>query len=414
MGPGHLEGNPQEQKPRDDRRNGLVHRSEALYSFLFAYVHIPPVCAGSESDNLLRTRGLIFALIALLATSIGTTLYLVNHPLRPKPAGSVEVGTKEPEQVLSPSELFGSSPSPKGVSDTAGPKTDLPQNAEESKGAGPEVLATPVASRVVYPEWKSADFQVREARPVTDEGHYSLPKWSPVGLDIAFTVDNESAVYIAGSLPGGAVRKLIEGAGVGKEFRWNLDGMSLRVKAPDAQFDDVLVTGERYAAPAISQRVVERDDCIYFYPLGGGLSAKPVLVSGPEDRFSDPVLSPDETRIVYRGSETGLYIATVDGNQTLWVGDGVNPSWLPDSSGIVYDLPISDGRSMVGGDLWIATADGLYRANLTQTNGIVEADANVAPDGERIAFVASGRIYVGKLVKPISGTTPPPTPKEQP
>ena len=339
----------------------------------------------------------------LVAASAATTFYLVNHPLRPKEAGAVDVGANEPQQVWSPSEvLVPVSPESAAELQSVGTQQTTDTGQSEPADESARILASfaPPGNKVAYPDWKTGQFQVREARAVTSDGIYWLPKWSPVGLDIAFTNSAGNAIYIAGASPGGAVRELVSGASAGSDFRWNLDGMSLRVKSPDGQFDDVLITGERYPAPPLADRVTVREDRIYYFAPPGPPLAKPVLVSGVQDRFSGPILSPDESRIVYRGAQTGFFISAVDGSRALCVGEGANPAWLPDSSGIVYDVPVSDGRVIVGGDLWIAMADGSYRVNLTQTPGIVESCPSVAPDGERIGFVASGVIYVGKLIRP--------------
>jgi hypothetical protein len=354
----------------------------------------------------LHKRGLFIGTAMLVAASTATTFYLVNHPLRPKEAGVVEVGANEPQQVLSPSEiLVPLSPESAAELQSAGTTqtTDTEQSEQTDESARILASFAPPGNKVAYPDWKTGQFQVREARAVTGEGLYWLPKWSPVGLDIAFTDGARNAIFIAGAMPGGAVRELVSGASIGSDFRWNMDGMSLRVKAPDGQFDDVLITGERYPAPPLTDRLIVRDDRIYYFASPGPPLAKAVLVSGVQDRFSGPILSPDESRTVYHGAQTGLFISAVDGSRALCVGEGANPTWLPDSSGIVYDMPVSDGRAIVGGDLCIAMADGSYRANLTQTPGIVESCPSVAPDGERIAFVASGVIYVGKLIRPDQG-----------
>jgi Tol biopolymer transport system component len=81
------------------------------------------------------------------------------------------------------------------------------------------------------------------------------------------------------------------------------------------------------------------------------------------------------------------------------VGKGEHPSWLPDSSGIVYDIPISDGARVIDSDLWFAASDGSERTNLTNTPGIAESWPAVSPDGSRIAFVAEGAVYIGKFVR---------------
>jgi hypothetical protein len=368
----------------------------------------------------MRRIELMIGAAALVTASVSTTLYLVNMSHRKQAAAGGHLADQAPTQVISPQDLFGSptagdgqgsgdtetsaapaserfgSVADPGARDVAAPSK--PSDSANSSGATPVSAATP--TRVHYPSWASSEAHVEEARAVTEAGGYIKPEWSPVGLDVAFTREARDAVFISGYLPGGTARALINDAGCGDDFEWNRDGMSLRVRAADGQFDQVLITGERYPAPATPPRIFARDEKIYFVPSLRPGEDREVQVSGPEDRFTAPVLSPDETRVVYRGAETGLYIAAVDGSGAVAIGAGTNPSWLPDSSGIVYDQQVSDGRAIVDADLWIAMADGSTRTNLTNTPGIVELYPSVASDGERIAFSAGGNIYVGKLAIP--------------
>jgi Tol biopolymer transport system component len=143
------------------------------------------------------------------------------------------------------------------------------------------------------------------------------------------------------------------------------------------------------------QQVFERDNLVFLVAPDETVKR----ISGNQDRFYAPKLSPDQSKIVYVGRETGLYISTIDGLRTFSVGEGENPAWMPDSSGIVYDVPVSDGAKVIDGDIWFASASGTERTNLTKTPGVVELEPDVAPDGEHIAFASNGTIYTGRLVQ---------------
>lgn len=348
----------------------------------------------------MRRTELLIGAGALVVASISITLYLVNSPLRPQRSSHViTVPQEEPEQILSPQDLLGD-PSA---------RTDAPPGSDTADGIKIDFTdadTTPTDQRhlshrpiTLYPAWSPGAARVEEARAVTDAGGFIQPRWSPVGLDIVFTDSDRHGLLVTGAAPTTDIRTLVPDPGAGKRYTWNADGMSLLVQGPDDQMEEVLITGERYPAQPPQPRVYEREERIYFSP-NPGLGARETLISGPEDRYRDPILSPDETRVVYEGAETGLYIASVDGTRVVSIGHGSNPTWLPDSSGIVYQVSTSDGRELVDGDLWLAMADGSMRTNLTSTPGIVESHPHVAPDGERIAFSAAGTIYVGRLVRP--------------
>lgn len=332
----------------------------------------------------MRRLLLAIGLLALLAASVFSTLYLVNHPRRGSGEKVVAVGVSEPQQVLDPSELL--SP-PTQRKDKL-----LPPGALD--GPEPEV-SRPAGYMLAYPDWQPGHARVEAAKSVTDADDYIKPVWSPVGLDIAITRDDFNGLYLAAPSPGSSPRLLSADPGIGHDFKWTPDGMSIKAPGADGSFSEYLITGERFPVPEIDKKVFARDDRIFVRDDDG----KVKQISGLEDRFTEPALSPDGLKVVYRGRETGLYIGLADGTRVIYVGEGHNARWLPDSRGVVYDLPVSDGQGVVDGDLWLATVDGRSRTNITNTPGIVEAWPSVGPNGQSIAFSAGGSIYVGTLVK---------------
>lgn len=328
---------------------------------------------------------LIIGLLALLATSVFTTLYLVNHPLRPaEDERRISIGVEEPAQIIDPQDLL------------APPEQRGKAVAPDSLDAPAPRFARPAGYMMRVPDWQPSVDRVEAAQLVADNGPFIKPVWSPVGLDIAFTREDNSGLFLASSTPGVPVRLLAADAGVGRSFVWTNDGMSIQSVAADGTETEFLITGERFPDEyRLDPRVFVRDDRIFIRDEDG----QEKQISGMEDRFTEPVLSPDELKVVYRGRETGLYIGLADGTRVIYVGPGRNATWLPDSRGIVYDQPVSDGLSIIDSDLWLATVDGRSRTNLTNTPGIVESWPSVAPDGQRIAFIAGGSLYVGKLVR---------------
>lgn len=333
----------------------------------------------------MRRLLLIFGLLALLATSVLCTLYLVNHPLRTVDESKITVGVTEPTSTIQPTDIF-SPPTPqKG-------KTLQPGSLD-----GPEpATSRPQGYMLAYPEWDTSEARVEGAQAVTEAGQYVKPVWSPVGLDIAFTKEDFAGLYLGAAKPGSPPRLLAPDAGLGKEFQWTPDGMSLMAVSSKGSEAEFLITGERFPERETEKKVFIKDDRVFINEEDG--TAK--QISGLEDRFTEPVLSPDGLKVLYRGRETGLYIGLADGTRVIFVGAGRNASWLPDSRAIVFDRPVSDGTLIVDGDLWLATVDGRQRTNITNTPGIVEAWPSVAPDGQRIAFTANGAVYVGTLVRP--------------
>lgn len=328
---------------------------------------------------------LILGGLAVVVLSVSAAVYVANHPRRSGDPGTIRVGVSDKPIVVSPLEVLQKgTPEPMaGVGDD-----------DATTGTGPRERFR--REPVVYPDWQpgSARIETASVGRVTEPGDYSAPVWSPVGLDIAFTRSDRTGVFVAGPM-GPAARMLTDDPGTGAQFAWNHDGMSLTLREPDGTFAELMITGEKYPASERVERVFERDNMIHFQPDEG----EAVAVSGAHDRFFGPRLSPDEARVVFCGRETGIYLVNTDGTSLISVGAGENPSWLPDSSGIVFNLPVSDGRKVLESDLWFASVDGRERTNLTNTPQVVETHPAVSPDGQRIAYISGGAVYVARFVR---------------
>ncbi len=327
----------------------------------------------------MRRIDVIALTLVIVVASVGVTYYIATHPLRRGADERIVVGPNEPIKKLSPKEII--------KPPVATPVSNNETDSETTTTQEQRIV-------IIYPPWKAGTTHVEGAYAVTKPGDYVGVLWSPLGLDIAFTRPDRSGVWIAG--PNTSEARQISDDKLGDlDFTWATDGMQLYTTAIDRRPVALMLTGERYPVAELPKRVFEREGNIYVLDEEGNAQR----ITGSQDRFYGPRLSPDERLVVYAGTETGLYISTVDGKKTISVGKGEHPSWLPDSSGIVYDIPISDGSKIIDGDLWFAAADGSERSNLTNTPGIVESYPSISPDGARIAFVAEGAVYVGKFVR---------------
>ena len=329
---------------------------------------------------------LILGGAALTVLSISAAVYVANHPLRKSSdPNAIVVGAAEHAINVSPLDVLEKA-TPAVMAGANGDSQTSPTGPRERFRREP----------VVYPDWRPGSTRIETAtvRRVTEPANYTAPVWSPVGLDIAFTREGADGLYVAG--PGGQTARLLtDDPGTGSTFMWNHDGMSVYLREPDGTYAELMITGEKYPAADRKLHVFERDNMIYYRPEEG----EPVAVSGATDRFFNPVLAPDESAVVFSGRETGLYLVNVDGSSLISVGPGENPSWLPDSSGIVFNVPVSDGTRTLDSDLWYASADGRERTNLTNTPQVVETHPAVSPDGQRIAYISGGAVYVARFVR---------------
>lgn len=333
-----------------------------------------------------RIDAIALALVVVVISG-GLTYYVARNPLRGDSTQRIEIGPKDSIKKLSPREILA-------------PPTPTPaereQRSPDSSGSSVATTAPAVLTAViVHPPWKPGHTRVEGAYAVTKPGQFIRPEWSPLGLDIAFTTQELKGLWVAGPNTTDA-RLLSDDKLPEADFFWGSDGMQIYVFTPDRRPVALMLTGEKYPLPELRRAVFEREGNIYYETEEGEIRR----ITGSQDRFYGARLSPDESLVAYAGTETGLYISSLDGKRTISVGKGQHPAWLPDSSGIVYDIPISDGNRLVDGDLWFAAADGSERTNITDTPGIIESWPAISPDGGRIAFVAEGAVYVGKFVRP--------------
>jgi serine/threonine-protein kinase len=123
------------------------------------------------------------------------------------------------------------------------------------------------------------------------------------------------------------------------------------------------------------------------------------LTTGPGSSQA-PRWTPDGTRIVYRGTRTGLrnlWWKTVDDGaeeERLTTGDGVQTpsSWSNDGQWLVYN----DTGSATGGDIWVLPSSGERTPRAVVVTPFGERAPRLSPDGRWLAYAsdASGRFEV--------------------
>ena len=237
-------------------------------------------------------------------------------------------------------------------------------------------------------------------RPVTsvDDGNFIHPRYSPDGLEVMFSTPGYKGVYVK-SLAGGPVRMITDEEGVGFSAHYNDEG-DIVVKTPEGDTKIYHADGTPVDAPAQDPAkgavgVFTQDDAIFYRPTAG---APAVPVSEGDDRYYGGAVSPDGQHIVYNGISTGLFIKRTDGEgPTVSLGEGYSPSWLPDGSGIVYNISVDDGHSMMASDLYMASVDGQVVSNLTNTPEIIELNPVVSPGGGEVSYEVDGVVWVSQL-----------------
>ncbi|PKO15178.1 hypothetical protein CVU37_13440 [candidate division BRC1 bacterium HGW-BRC1-1] len=237
-------------------------------------------------------------------------------------------------------------------------------------------------------------------RPVTsvDDGSFIHPRYSPDGLEVMFSTAGYKGIYVK-ALAGGPVRMITDEEGVGFSAHYNDEG-DIVVKTTDGDSKLYHADGTPSDAPTKdpakgSVGVFTQDDAILYRATAG---APAVPISEGDDRYYGGVVSPDGQHIVYNGVSTGLFIKRTDGEGlAVSLGEGYSPSWLPDGSGIVYNISVDDGHSMMASDLYMASVDGTVVSNLTNSPEIIELNPVVSPGGGEVSYEVDGVVWVSQL-----------------
>lgn len=242
--------------------------------------------------------------------------------------------------------------------------------------------------------------RVIDTQPVTSkaDGDFISPHWSPDGLQLLFSKPGYDGLYAKG-LNGGPITQITDRPNVGFKAKWGENG----------QIETRSNTGETQTfnpdGSPVDSVAIETDDSIVgtftkddtvFLRQNPGEPARAITAGA--DRFYGGVISPDGKYVAYNGLATGLYVQPLDGSSPpISLGEGYSPSFLPDSSGIVYNISEDDGHVLTGSDLYLSSLDGKTVSNLTQTPDQVEVNPSVSPDGSHISYEMDGVVYIATL-----------------
>lgn len=264
------------------------------------------------------------------------------------------------------------------------PATDAPAG----RGAPPPVEKQEKPAAIV---------KMSRTRPISPKADFMVPQWSPDGRFILLTKGKYRGLYIL-SLKDRSIRTLNNSPGVGYTARWCQDGRAIAFSEDD-RLKVIDVNGRPSASeltPAAKNPsgVFTRDDAIYFRDHPTGRETK---ISGGEDKFFLPRLSPDQKKVAYIGLSTGIHIRNLENGGSLSIGLGTDMVWTPDSKGIIFTHTRDDGHKITASDLYYADAGTGQLTNLTHTPGRHESHAAIAPTGAQMAYTVDGQVFLSEL-----------------
>ncbi|MFZ5517797.1 MAG: TolB family protein [Candidatus Zhuqueibacterota bacterium] len=295
-----------------------------------------------------------------------------------------------------------------------------------------------------HPAFSDIPFKARGTATISEAGQFlSAPKWSPDGKYIAAAGDNFGSIWLY-NVQANSWIKLVEQNGAGWEFDWSPDSRRIAFRANKMdgrrKLTTILVvdivTGQTQqladfdrdfstprwvnavevaflhhdalqvaALPTISLSKPDstsrpRSICLF--------SAKGVLtkemdktlsqIKPLEGRVFNVSYSPDNSRILFKQQGRAICVMNKDGKNIQRIAEGEMPVWNPSGEFVAYSETREDAFEYTSSDLWIVTANGAEKQQITFTKDEMEMRPHWSPDGRRIACDSNGKIILIDLV----------------
>lgn len=243
-------------------------------------------------------------------------------------------------------------------------------------------------------ELKEGTMRITNVRPVTDKeahGEFLRPAWSPDGMQMMATRPSVGGIWIVG-LNGEEPIKISDDNIFNAQ--WTEDG-HIKITGEDGTARVYASDGVLEETTADQRLAFTQDDTIFVRP---NAESAAIPLTTNDDRYYAPVPSPDGSYVVYSGLYSGLYLAPTDGSAPpVYLGEGNNPSWMNDSSGIVFDVTSDDGHYITEGDAYYVDTQVTERTNLTPDNNSIVQTPSINVGNDEIIFESDGVIFRGEL-----------------
>ena len=268
---------------------------------------------------------------------------------------------------------------------------------------------------------------------------YFAPVYSPDGSMLAFTSENYKGLWVY-NFSDRTTAQITDEAAAGFGFSWSQDSRSILTRV--ARFEDLkrfnavkifdAATGEsknlsgyKTFMPVLpgwsngDTRVYTYTKKLEVYLTGktakAGALQKSAFVMNNKVAVGDAAsgnfrtfepfkdvdyinlsMSPDGSKIVFEIIGGNMWVINADGTGLTDLGNGYRPKWSFDSRSIVYMLTKDDGHGITASDIYIVSADGTGRKQVTDTSDKLEMNPSFSHDGKSIVYDegSDGSIYI--------------------
>jgi Tol biopolymer transport system component len=229
---------------------------------------------------------------------------------------------------------------------------------------------------------------------LTDAAAWTEPAWSPDGALLSFAGEGSRGLYTVPAV-GGTVREIVEPSELAVfRHHWSDPGtIHVPPRGEARALDVVVATGSLRDAESPRSVWIDRDDVVV------GDDDGPRWLTHGQDRFIDPVISPDGTAVAFVGLTSGVHVAQLATGEVRHLGPGTRPCWTPQSDHVLFERTEDDGEQIVGSELWAWVADSGETFPLTATPDSTERHPAVSPDGATLAFVRDGAVVIAPLLR---------------
>ncbi|MCF8306984.1 MAG: hypothetical protein K9G57_15230 [Ignavibacteriales bacterium] len=260
------------------------------------------------------------------------------------------------------------------------------------------------------------------------EGFFMAPVFSPDDSKLFFTSGNYSGVWYY-DIKNNAVKNLNYFSGAGYQPAFSVDGRFIIMRVDTLENfrkfsslvlqdirtgeSKVLLSHQRHLSPPkIFGNVI-------FYGQDGEIKrinfdGKPTeknLLSGEHMIFTEngsiavfnqkgkskltplgegnyvwPSLSPLSDKLLFRYGAFGTLITDLEGKILLDIGNANAPVWSPDGNRVLYMDDKDNGYDITESDIYVISADGYVKHNITNTKSVIELYPVWSVRGDKIAW----------------------------